>query len=238
MNWLQILAVSEIFKRFFATVTFLGGQLVKCFLSGLIFFTWIVGGAFGQSQGLKSKGKSIPLPKMQVSSESTVPTTHAGDEFVVGKEDVLQVNVWREPELSSTVVVRPDGKITLPLVNEIQASGLTARQLQEQITAKLKDFVASPVVTVMVQQIRSQTVFIMGEVSKAGEYPMGAPMTVLELLGRAGGFREYAKTKRIRIIRDENGRQTQFGFNYNDFIKGKHPEQNIILKNGDVVIVP
>ena len=159
-------------------------------------------------------------------------------EFIIGPEDGLSIDVWREPELTTAVVVRPDGKITLPLINEIQASGLTTKQLQDRIAQRLKDFVVSPVVTVMVKEIRSQSVTIMGEVSKTGVYPFGSPMTVVELIGRAGGFKEYAKTTKIRILRQEDGRQIQFPFNYKDYIKGKNPEQNIVLKNDDTVIVP
>ncbi|MGB7621365.1 MAG: TonB family protein [Terriglobia bacterium] len=165
-------------------------------------------------------------------------TERRDPEFIIGPEDGLSINVWREPELSTSVVVRPDGKITLPLIDEIQASGLTAKQLQDQINVRLKDFVVSPVVTVMVKEIRSQEVTVMGEVNRTGVYPFGSPMTVVELIGRAGGFKEFAKSSKIRILRQEDGRQIQFSFNYKDYIKGKNPGQNIVLKNGDAVIVP
>lgn len=203
----------------------------------LIFLLVITSGLRGETQKSKSKNNSsVAAP--QPPTTDTNRSTEANDEFIVGVEDGLSINVWREPELSMSVVVRPDGKITLPLVNEIHASGLTTKQLQELIASKLKAFVASPVVTVIVQQIRSQNVVIMGEVGKPGGYPIGSPMTVLELIGRAGGFAPFAKRKNVRIIREGNGRQVQFSFNYYDFVKGKNPEKNIILKNGDVVIVP
>lgn len=161
------------------------------------------------------------------------------DDFVIGPEDVLAISVWREPELSvKDIIVRPDGKISLPLVNDIQASGLTPRQLQMRLAERLKEFIDAPNVTVVVTKIESQAVSIVGKVSKPGVYPLGAPMTVLELLARSGGFQEEAKTKRIRIVRNEGGRTTQFAFNYSEVSAGKNLKQNITLKNGDVVIVP
>jgi polysaccharide export outer membrane protein len=161
------------------------------------------------------------------------------DDFVIGPEDVLAISVWREPELSvKDIIVRPDGKLSLPLVNDIQASGLTPRQLQMRLAERLKEFIDAPNVTVVVTKIESQAVSIVGKVSKPGVYPLGAPMTVLELLARSGGFQEEAKTKRIRIVRNEGGRTTQFAFNYSEVSAGKNLKQNITLKNGDVVIVP
>jgi polysaccharide export outer membrane protein len=158
-------------------------------------------------------------------------------EYVIGAQDGLSINVWREPELSGSVVVRPDGKISLPLVNEIQAAGLTARQLQDQIAERLREFVAAPVVTVMVTAVKSQQVLIMGRVAKPGPYGLTWPMTVLDLIGSAGGFAEFAKTKSIRILRKDGTKQSSYTFNYNDYIRGKNPHTNIVLKNGDVVIV-
>lgn len=163
----------------------------------------------------------------------------ASKDYVIGLEDVLSVFVWREPELSvKEVVVRPDGKITLPLINDISASGLTVNQLQEQITEKLKDFVASPSVTVVVVRIVSQRVSIVGEVGQPGVYALSSPMTVLELLARAGGLREYAKRKDIAVVRHEGNKTVRYKFNYKDVSAGKNLEQNITLKNGDIVIVP
>jgi len=163
----------------------------------------------------------------------------SGKDFVIGLEDVLSVNVWKEPELSlKEVVVRPDGKISVPLANDIQASGLTTQQLQDQIAEKLKEFISAPVVTVTVVRISSQSVSIVGEVARPGVYALAAPMTVLELLARAGGVTLDAKTKKIKIIRKEKEKTVQFMFNYNDIKSGKGLETNILLKSGDVVIVP
>lgn len=209
---------------------------MKRFAVCLIVFLFIAGVAEGAEKD-KTKGKASTSTATQATPASAKSAEH-GEEFIIGPEDVLTVNVWREAELSTTVTVRPDGKITLPLINEVQASGLTTKQLQARLAERLKDFVASPVVTVMVKEIRSQSVTIMGQVVRTGVYPFASPMTVVELIGSAGGFKEYAKTKGIRILRNENGQQVQFRFNYKDYIKGKNPAQNIVLKNGDTVIVP
>jgi polysaccharide export outer membrane protein len=162
-----------------------------------------------------------------------------GKDFMIGVEDVLSVNVWREPELSlKEVVVRPDGKISLPLVSDILASGLTTVQLQEKIAEKLKEFISSPVVSVTVVRIASLSVSIVGEVLKPGSYPLVAPMTVLELLARAGGVTQDAKSKKIKILRKEDGKTIQINFNYKEVRDGKNLPSNILLKNGDVVVVP
>lgn len=161
------------------------------------------------------------------------------EDFVIGLEDLLMISVWKEPELSARdVLVRPDGKISLPLIGDIQASGLTTKQLQERIAERLKDFVATPSVTVVVTRIISQSISIVGKVFKPGVYPLGSPMTILELLARAGGFQEEAKTKKIKIVRQQAGATVQFSFNYNEVAAGRNLQQNITLKNGDVVIVP
>lgn len=174
-------------------------------------------------------------PTQPVTSNSRIPDP----EFIIGLEDVLSINVWRDPELSvREVVVRPDGKISLPLAGDIRVNGMTVRQLQDAIAEKLKEFISAPVVTVFVVRISSQSVSIVGQVYKPGVYPIGAPMTVLELLARAGGVTIDAKTKKILILRKSEGKTVTFMFNYHDIIKGKNLNQNILLKSGDVVAVP
>lgn len=161
------------------------------------------------------------------------------EDYVIGLEDILSVNVWKEPELSvKEVVVRPDGKISVPLVGDIQASGLTPMQLQERVSGRMKEYVAAPSVTIVVLRIGSRSVSIVGQVAKPGIYYLGAPMTVLELLARAGGIGPDAEEKKIAIVRTEGGKTVSYRFNYKDVSKGKHLEQNIELKNGDTVIVP
>ena len=161
------------------------------------------------------------------------------EDYVIGLEDILSVNVWKEPELLvKEVVVRPDGKISVPLVGDIQASGLTPMQLQERVSGRMKEYVAAPSVTIVVLRIGSRSVSIVGQVAKPGIYYLGAPMTVLELLARAGGIGPDAEEKKIAIVRTEGGKTVSYRFNYKDVSKGKHLEQNIELKNGDTVIVP
>jgi polysaccharide biosynthesis/export protein len=178
-------------------------------------------------------------PVAAIRSQEKVPAADIPPEYVLGLEDVLAVNVWREPELSvKEVVVRPDGKVSLPLIGDVQASGLSPKQLQDRIAERLKEFVAAPTVAVVVLKITSRSVSIVGEVAKPGVYYLGSPMTVLELLARAGGLREYAKSKEITIIRKEGDRTVSYRFNYKDISRGINLKQNITLNNGDQVIVP
>jgi polysaccharide export outer membrane protein len=158
--------------------------------------------------------------------------------YVIGAEDVLSINVWKEPELSLTIPVRPDGKVTLPLINDVQAVGLTPSQLSLSITEKLRKFIAEPQVTVIVSAINSRRIHIVGEVGRAGTFPMLPDMTVLQALAGAGGFTQFANSKKIYVLRLENGRQIKFPFNYKEVIQGKRSEQNILLKPGDTIVVP
>jgi polysaccharide export outer membrane protein len=177
------------------------------------------------------------FPGQNPPSKSALPVLP--EDYVIGLEDILSVNVWKEPELSvREVVVRPDGKISVPLIGDIQASELTPMQLQNRIAERMKEFVAAPSVTVVILRIGSRSVSIVGEVAKPGIYYLGSPMTVLELLARAGGIRSDADQKKISIVRKEGTRTISYRFNYKDVSKGKNLKQNIELKNGDVVIVP
>src|SRR5215510_4150478 len=156
--------------------------------------------------------------------------------FVIGPGDVLSIVFWRDKEMSSQVIVRPDGKITLPLLNEVQAAGLTPADLRARLTAESKRFFETANVTVVVQQINSLKVFITGQVAKPGPYPLTAPTTVLQLISMAGGLKDFADRKNIAIVRTENGRTLTFPFNYKDI--GRNPAHNIELKPGDTVVVP
>ena len=158
--------------------------------------------------------------------------------YIIGAQDVLDVSVWKEPDLTRSVPVRPDGKISLPLLNDVQAAGLTPAQLAAQITTSLKKFVTDPQVTVIVSAINSQRIFVMGEVIRAGAYPLLPNMTVLQALSASGGFTQYANLKKIYVLRQEEGKQVKYPFNYKDAVGGKQPEQNITLKAGDTIIVP
>jgi polysaccharide biosynthesis/export protein len=163
----------------------------------------------------------------------------ASPEYAIGTEDVLAINVWKEPELSRTVPVRPDGKVTVPLIGEIQAKGLTPNQLEANISKALKSFVANPEVSVIVQEVHSQKFNILGEVGKPGSYPLAKPTTVLDAIALAGGFKDFAKTTKIFVLRvRSDGSRHNMPFNYKDVIKGKRFEQNVELMSGDTVIVP
>jgi len=158
--------------------------------------------------------------------------------YIIGAQDVLDISVWKETELTRVVPVRPDGKISLPLLNDVQAAGLTPTQLAAEITTNLKHFVTDPQVTVIVSQINSQRVYILGEAARPGAYPMLPGMTVLQALSSAGGFTQFANMKKIYVLRGSGGKQEKFPFNYKDVIGGKHTEQNIELKAGDQIVVP
>jgi polysaccharide export outer membrane protein len=158
--------------------------------------------------------------------------------YVIGGQDVLDISVWKEAELTRTVPVRPDGKISLPLLNDVQAAGLTPTQLAEQITESLKKYVTDPQVTVIISQINSQRIYILGEVSRAGAYPLLPNMTLLQGLSSAGGFTQFANLKKIYMFRMENGKQVKYPFNYKDVINGKATDENVVLKAGDTIVVP
>jgi len=158
--------------------------------------------------------------------------------YLIGAQDVLDVSVWKEPELSRQVPVRPDGKISLPLLNDVQAAGLTPTQLAAQITTGLDKFMTSPQVTVIVSQINSQRVYLLGEVARAGAYVLLPGMTILQALSNAGGFTAFSNVKNVYVLRQENGKQQKLPFNYKEVISGKRTEQNIELKPGDTIVVP
>ena len=159
--------------------------------------------------------------------------------FVIGNDDVLAINVWKEPDVSRSIPVRSDGKISLPLVGEVQATGRTPLKLEEEIAARLKNYIAEPEVTVIVQQINSQKFNILGMVNKPGSYVINNSATVLDAIALAGGFRDFAKQKSIYILRqDADGSQTRLPFNYKEVVKGKNSGQNIKLQPRDTIVVP
>jgi polysaccharide export outer membrane protein len=153
--------------------------------------------------------------------------------YQIGPEDILRISVWREPELSTAVQVRPDGKITLPLVGEVQAAGQTPNSLKSTVVAALQEFINKPEVMVVLQSVQSRRYYISGEVNRPGTYPLVVPITILEALTNAGGFREFANTKKIRILR----KGKLIYFNYKDVSRGKNLSQNIPIENGDHIFV-
>jgi polysaccharide biosynthesis/export protein len=158
--------------------------------------------------------------------------------YVIGGQDVLDISVWKEAELTRIVPVRPDGRISLPLLNDVQAAGLTPTQLANQITESLKKYVTNPQVTVIVTQINSQRIYILGEVTRAGAYPLLPNMTILQGLSSAGGFTQFANLKKIYMFRMENGKQVKYPFNYKSVVSGKSADENVTLKAGDTIVVP
>ena len=169
----------------------------------------------------------------------TAPTPATMDPaYVIGPEDVLDISVWKEPDVSRVVPVRPDGRISLPLINDVQAAGLSPQQLAGALTERLRKYFNEPQVTVIVTAMNSQRVFVVGEVLRAGAYPMLPGMTVLQALSSAGGFTTFADVKKIHVMRLENGKHVELPFNYRDVLKGDNPEQNIKLEPGDTIVVP
>jgi polysaccharide biosynthesis/export protein len=169
---------------------------------------------------------------------STPNTARPSSDYMIGPDDVLTISFWRDKEMSSDVTVRPDGKITLPLVNDVDAAGLSPDQLRGVLIAGAKKYVEDPNPTVIVKQINSKKVFITGSIEKPGSYPITSPTTVLQLLAMAGGLKEYARSKDIVIMRIENGRPTGYKFNFKEVADRRNMKSNIELKPGDTVVVP
>ena len=161
------------------------------------------------------------------------------DSYIIGAEDVLSIYVWKEPDMSKTVPVRPDGMISLPLVGEIKAAGYTPVQLQDVLSESMKKLISDPQVTVVVEKVSSLSFNIVGEVLRPGYFTLTRRMTVLDAIAMAGGFKDFAKTKKVYVLRTSaNGTQERLLFNYKDVIKGKNPQQNIELLPRDTIVVP
>jgi polysaccharide export outer membrane protein len=161
------------------------------------------------------------------------------DSFVIGNDDVLAINVWKEPDISRSIPVRSDGKISLPLVGEVQAAGRTPMKLEDDIASRLKNYISEPEVTVIVQQINSQKFNILGQVAKPGTYALTNNATVLDAIALAGGFRDFAKKKSVYILRqNSDGTRSRLPFNYKEVVKGEHPEENVKLQARDTVVIP
>jgi polysaccharide biosynthesis/export protein len=211
--------------------------------SAVILFA-IAGNAWAASQDKKAGKQDPPVSSAgnsaaavdETKSVATAATTDPA--YMIGAEDVLSINVWKEPDMTRIVPVRPDGKISLPLINDVQAAGSTPQQLASAVTDKLRKFLTDPQVTVIVTAINSQRVFVVGEVLRAGAFPLIPGMTVLQALANAGGFTTFANVKKIHVMRLVNGKHTELPFNYREVLKGDNPDQNIKLEPGDTVVVP
>jgi polysaccharide export outer membrane protein len=193
-----------------------------------IIIVWIVFMFIPAVYAQEDKAKKQTLPEWTSVSES----------YVIGPEDVLYINVWKEEALSRTVQVRMDGKISLPLLDDVQASGYTARQLKEVLTKRLREFIDNPVVSVVVTEANSYKVYVSGQVRTPGVYRLRNETTILQIIPMAGGFTDWANQKKILVIRKEDGKEKRITVNYKKIVKGDAPDSNIILKAGDTIIVP
>ncbi len=189
------------------------------------------------AQGTAPKPTTAP-PTTAPASASAAASATPDPDYKIGPQDVVRIDVWKEPDISRTIPVRPDGKISVPLLNDVQAAGLTAMQLAGSLRDGLTKYLTNPQVTVTVTEINSRRVYITGEVTKAGAFPLLPNMTVLQALSTAGGFTQFARIKAIYVLRAEDGKQVKHPFNYKDVVKGNHEEQNILLLPGAVIVVP
>jgi|SRR5690348_17956156 polysaccharide biosynthesis/export protein len=204
----------------------------------LVFFVLLPICALAQQNAKQTPAdKNVLLAR--TAAVASVPYVRTADStYVIGAEDLLDVSVWKEPELTRAVPVRPDGKISLPLLNDVQAAGQTPTELAAHLTESLRRFVTNPQVTVIVTAINSQRIYLLGEITRPGAYPLLPGMTVLQALSSAGGLTQYARTQKIYVLRDAEGGQRKLLFNYKSFLGGKNPEQNILLQVGDTIVVP
>ena len=182
---------------------------------------------------VSAQGPLVPAPAVAIPVGPAVV-----DDYVIGPDDVLVVQFWREKDLSAEVTVRPDGKVSLPLLNDIRAAGLTPEQLRDAVLETARKYVEDPIATVIVKQINSRKVFITGQVEKPGPYPLAGRMTVLQLIATAGGLKDWVDGKNILVMRNEGGLQAMYRFNYQDVVRHRNLRQNIELKSGDTVLVP
>ena len=186
-----------------------------------------------------NNSKAINLAWAQVLKKPPeVAPVQIPENYVIGQGDVLEVFVWRNEELSRQVTVRPDGKISLPLIQDLQAEGLTVLQLKERITREFKQYVQNPTVTVIISQINSYKINVLGKVASPGVYPITTKTTLLEAISMAGGLTEWAKKRKITVIRSGSDKKKKFRVNYKKIISGKDPSQNIILQRDDTIVVP
>lgn len=179
----------------------------------------------------------LALMLMQFSASSSAQQV-AGLEYRIGPEDVLHISVWKEDDLDRKVLVRPDGGVSFPLVGDIQVSGRTPLEVQDEIRSRLARYVPDAEVTVAVDKISGYTIFILGEVNKPGQFTLGRYVDVVQALTLAGGTTPYASERNMRILRRKDGREVTYGFDFRDIKRGRNLKQNIILQSGDVVVVP
>jgi polysaccharide biosynthesis/export protein len=200
-------------------------------------WTVVAAGSLQAQEPAKSTSTTRPAQTAATQPPAAAPAVTDAS-YKIGPQDVLRIDVWKENEISRSVPVRPDGKISLPLLNDVQAAGQTSMELANTITEGLKKFINSPQVTVTVTEINSRRVYVTGEVTRPGAFPLLPNMTVLQALTSAGGFTQFARLKKIYVLRTEDGKQVKHPFNYKDVVNGNRPEDNIVLQSGDTIVVP
>jgi polysaccharide export outer membrane protein len=191
-----------------------------------------------QIASLKGDAKSPSSVAADASAVAVSEKPATAGEYVIGESDTIRVNVWHEPDVSQTVMVRPDGYISLPLVNEIHVAGYTTTALQNVLAERFSAFLTNAQVTVTVVEIRSKRAYITGEIVRPGGFAIVAPTTVLQLVAQAGGFTPYAKRSHIYVLRQQGDKIERFKFNYPEVVQGRNSKQNIVLRSGDTVVVP
>jgi polysaccharide biosynthesis/export protein len=232
MRGLQLLSLEQTM-----TITAKMCRRVAMFAVCILISGWLA----AQTDTAKNTNSTKPEAQAVASDAKTVETAVAAhdDSYVIGADDVLAINVWKEPEVSRTVPVRSDGKISVPLAGEVQASGQTPRQLEKELASKLQSFISEPEVTVIVAEVKSQKFNVLGQVARPGTYPLTNASTVLDAIAMAGGFRDFAKQKSIYVLRQNpDGGESRLPFNYKEVIKGKNSAQNIKLQPRDTIVVP
>ena len=214
---------------------------VEILTKRLLYFVLLLAVLTGLAQAQDTSSSSQPPAPKPAPADipSPPPTSVPPDSYIIGAEDILSIYVWKEPDMSKTIPVRPDGMISLPLVGEIKAAGHTPVQLQDVLATAMKKYVSDPQVTVVVEKISSLSFNIVGEIAKPGFYPLTRRMTVLDAIAMAGGFKDFAKMKKVYVLRiSANGTQQRLPFNYKDVIAGKNEQQNIELLPRDTIVVP
>jgi polysaccharide export outer membrane protein len=188
--------------------------------------------------GQSRVAKPAPAPAAAHAGAGAARAAEASADYIIGPSDVLNIVFWREKELSSEVLVRPDGKISMPLLNDVMAAGLTPEQLRRTLADAAKRYIEDPVVTVVVKQINNNRVFVMGQVRNPGPFVLTGPTTVLQALAMAGGFTDFADRGHVLVTRVENGAQSTFTFNYDTVVRKGDLSGNLLLKAGDTIVVP
>ena len=206
--------------------------VLKIMCVAVVLLSCVMAGSAQQSKLTDSKAENQ-------TGNSAAAAASTNENFIIGAGDVLSINVWKEEQLTRSVPVRSDGRISLPLVGEIQASGRTPKELESELRIRLKDYVSEPEVTVIVQEIKSQKFNVLGMVMKPGSYALANPTTVLDAIALAGGFRDFAKQKDIYVLRRAaDGTSIRLPFNYKDVVKGRNSTQNVALLSNDTIVVP